>query len=111
MNVRGQIDPIKLKHLYVERGQTIDQLAAHFTCSPTTIRRRLIDLDITRRSRGPYVTRNKKYAWSPEIAYVIGVLTSDGNLSKDGRHLNITSADVDLLETVRGCLCLTNSIT
>lgn len=32
--------------------------------------------------------KNKDFVfrWSPEMAYAIGLLTTDGNLSKDGRH-------------------------
>jgi hypothetical protein len=37
------------------------------------------------------------YAWSPSIAYCVGLITSDGCLSKDGRHLDLTSVDQDQL--------------
>lgn len=35
-------------------------------------------------------------AWSPAFAYAIGLLTSDGNLSPDGRHITFTSKDEEL---------------
>gem|GEM_PF-6676481 len=38
-----------------------------------------------------------KIQWSPEFAYVIGLLTTDGNLSPDGRHINFTSKDRELV--------------
>ena len=31
--------------------------------------------------------------WSPHFAYAVGLLTADGCLSKDGRHLDLTSKD------------------
>lgn len=34
-----------------------------------------------------------KIKWSPKFAYCIGLITSDGNLSKDGRHISFTSKD------------------
>lgn len=40
-----------------------------------------------------------KIKWSPEFAYAIGLLVTDGNLSPDGRHLNFTSKDRELAET------------
>lgn len=42
--------------------------------------------------------------WSPELAYAVGLLVADGCLSKDGRHIDLTSADIDLLEAFKGCL-------
>ncbi len=38
------------------------------------------------------------YEWSPELAYTVGLMTSDGCLSQDGRHLDLTSVDIDQLE-------------
>lgn len=43
-------------------------------------------------------TYKKEYNWSSNIAYSIGLITSDGSLSKDGRHIDLTSVDVDQLE-------------
>jgi hypothetical protein len=54
--------------------------------------------------------RNQKIEWSPEFAYAIGLLATDGNLSRDGRHINITSKDIQLLETFKKCLSLKNKI-
>ena len=51
-----------------------------------------------------------KIKWSPEFAYAIGLLTTDGNLSPDGRHLNFTSKDKELTELLRDCLGIKNTI-
>ena len=48
--------------------------------------------------------------WTNEFAYVIGLLASDGNLSSDGRHINLTSKDRELVEYVRDILIITNKI-
>lgn len=48
--------------------------------------------------------------WSPDLAYAIGIIATDGNLSPDGRHINITSKDKELLLSVKSCLNLKNSI-
>lgn len=49
-------------------------------------------------------------SWTPSLAYVIGLIATDGNLSKDGRHITMRSSDLDLLETFKTCLGLKNSI-
>lgn len=48
--------------------------------------------------------------WSKELAYVIGLLATDGNLSIDGRHINFTTKDYQLVKTVKVLLNLTNKI-
>lgn len=42
--------------------------------------------------------------WSPELAYAIGLIVTDGNLSSDGRHLDLTSKDEEQLYTFMKCL-------
>lgn len=44
--------------------------------------------------------------WTPELAYAVGLITTDGCLSGDGRHIDFTSKDKDLAETFRQCLNL-----
>ena len=48
--------------------------------------------------------------WSPTLAYTIGLITTDGNLSSDGRHINFTSKDKQLVQTFKECLRLQNKI-
>ncbi|TMF65438.1 MAG: hypothetical protein E6I20_05855 [Chloroflexi bacterium] len=37
--------------------------------------------------------------WSDEMAYVVGLIATDGCLSKDMRHITLTSGDLQLVET------------
>ena len=39
-----------------------------------------------------------KLKWSPNFAYAIGLIATDGNLNKDGRHISLTSKDLELIE-------------
>ena len=48
--------------------------------------------------------------WSADVAYAIGLLTSDGNLSKDGRHIEFCSKDQELVEVFCRSLRLSNRI-
>ncbi|MBI4919862.1 hypothetical protein HY838_01045 [Candidatus Azambacteria bacterium] len=45
-----------------------------------------------------------KIKWSPEFAYALGLLATDGNLSIDGRHFDFTSKDMEQLENFMKCL-------
>jgi hypothetical protein len=52
----------------------------------------------------------KDYPWTPQLAYAVGLLVTDGNLSKDGRHIIMRSAEPLMLETFKQCLCLNSKI-
>jgi hypothetical protein len=51
-----------------------------------------------------------KIKWSPDFAYIIGLITTDGSLSKDGRHIIFTSKDKELVLTFKQILNLSNAI-
>ena len=51
-----------------------------------------------------------KLEWSADFAYAVGLITSDGNLSPDGRHIHFTSKDYDLILQFKSCLKLQNKI-
>jgi len=51
-----------------------------------------------------------KIQWSSNFAYAVGLIATDGNLSKDGRHLNFTSKDKELIVTFKKCLDIKNKI-
>jgi hypothetical protein len=50
------------------------------------------------------------YKWSPELAYIVGLITTDGSLSKDKRHIDFTSNDLQLIRTFKKCLSLKNKV-
>lgn len=54
--------------------------------------------------RGPKPKGNVRTEWSPRFAYAIGLLTADGCLSKDGRHIDLTSIDKAQVLLFRKCL-------
>ncbi|MDP6686274.1 MAG: LAGLIDADG family homing endonuclease [Candidatus Omnitrophota bacterium] len=46
----------------------------------------------------------------PDLWYFVGLITSDGSLSKDGRHINITAKDKEFLGRLKERLGLDNKI-
>src|SRR5262249_28404959 len=42
--------------------------------------------------------------WSADIAYVVGLIATDGNLGRKRAAISIVSKDVDLLDTVKRCV-------
>jgi len=48
--------------------------------------------------------------WTANLAYVVGLITTDGSLSKDCRHIDFTSKDYDLIKTFAKILKLKNKV-
>lgn len=54
--------------------------------------------------------RKQKIKWSPELAYVVGLLVTDGSLSINEGCIDFTSKDIQLLKTFKKCLGIKNKI-
>jgi hypothetical protein len=67
---RIPIDPGLLKQLYVEEGFSTAKVAMKLGCAGATILRRLRQLEMDVRPRGPVPRRrfDGRITWSPEIA-------------------------------------------
>jgi hypothetical protein len=48
--------------------------------------------------------RLAQFVWNPNIAYAVGLIATDGSLSKDGRHISFTSKDYNLLLVFNYCI-------
>jgi hypothetical protein len=54
--------------------------------------------------RGPKPKELVKIKWSPNFAYAIGLLATDGCISRDGLLVDLTSKDKDQLVNFKKCL-------
>src|SRR5258708_6602747 len=54
--------------------------------------------------------KRKRIRWSANLAYAVGLITSDGCLSKDGRHIDLTSKDLEQIQNFKRILKLKNKI-
>ncbi len=52
----------------------------------------------------------KDYLWTPNVAYAVGLITTDGCLSSDGRHIIMRSSEIGQLENFKKCLDIGNKI-
>ncbi len=60
--------------------------------------------------RGPKPKGKVKIVWSSDFAYALGLLATDGNLSKDGRHITFTSKDKEQVNNFLEALCIKATI-
>jgi len=98
MKSRHAIDGNEIRRLYLDERWTIEEISERFGCGASTISRRMEELGVAKRSTGPDLNRKEfSCEWSAELACVVGLIATDGNLSSDGRHMTIVSADYDLL--------------
>lgn len=51
-----------------------------------------------------------KIIWTADLAYAVGLITADGSLSKDERHIDLTSRDIEQVENFSNILGLSNKI-
>ena len=52
----------------------------------------------------------KNIVWNNKFAYAVGLLTADGNLSPDRRHMAFVSKDIELMHMLKKCLGIENKI-
>ena len=105
-----------LRHLYLDEQLTMAEVAGRFACSASTVRRRLRAWSIPTRVPGPKASHHGvhgvagRLVWSAEVAWIVGLMASDGNLARTGHALSLTSNDVELLESVRSILRIGNRL-
>ena len=89
MAERIDFSPSELRRLYIDEGLSSTAIAKRLGCHPLTVRARLRDYGISLRPRGWHkLVRHVPDAiidsWpSCDLAYIVGLVASDGNLEKD----------------------------
>jgi predicted transcriptional regulator len=95
----------KLYELYIVQGQSAQAIAHLWSCSEATIFDRLAEYEIPIRSKEQvYVPRELLATWSPGLAYAVGLVASDGNLSRRGYGVGLPSSDLDIIRLYLDCL-------
>src|SRR3989344_4302985 len=60
--------------------------------------------------RGPKPRGEISTQWSANLAYAIGLIASDGNLSPNGRMITFVSKDLQLINTIQSPLGICKTI-
>jgi hypothetical protein len=101
----------ELQRLYVEENLSSNEIARRFGCHGLTVRARLRKYEIPIKARGWHklvrcVPDTLLESWpSSDLAYVVGLIASDGNLQRQNNCVQLVSTDqelVDLCATVLG---------
>lgn len=94
----------ELERLYVEENLSSNEIARRFGCHGLTVRARLRDYKIPIKARGWHrltrcVPDTVLESWpSPELAYVVGLIASDGNLQRQNNCVQLISTDRELVD-------------
>lgn len=109
----------KLKELYYKQNKSLEDIGKEYGCSRVHISKIMKGHGLIRRTQSvarieaikkgkfetfEYHEINEKIfsEWSPQMAWVLGLLFTDGNIS--GGSVLLTSVDLDLLEKVKKLL-------
>lgn len=101
----------ELRKLYTEQELSISQIAISQGCSETAVWRQLHKCNIEIRSQGgqytEYIPSEMLATWpTPELAYAVGLIATDGHLGKGNNLIGFTSADKEQIKNYRDCLKL-----
>lgn len=108
-----------LEDLYINQGKSLQDIADEFRCTRTMIQLLMKKYGVERRNRSRarlLAIKERKFKafyhddinedffsnWSPEMAWVLGLIFTDGCLS--GGRVQICSIDLDLLDKVKSLL-------
>jgi hypothetical protein len=104
----------KLYELYVNQLQTVATIADHLGCSDAAALKYLKAYRIPMRPPGgsnrlaAHCVPSELYdtTITPDVAYALGLLASDGCLPRGNNQVNLISTDAELIELFMGCLQL-----
>lgn len=105
----------ELDRLYNYEKLSLEKIASRFGCSVAAIQNALARYQIPTRLPGwnsikRYVPDAVLAHWSPELAYVVGLVASDGYLDKDYNCVGFTSTDLELVRLYCQCLRLDDRV-
>jgi hypothetical protein len=110
MTQRVTITETELRELYYQQGLNQDQIAQRLGVSQTTVWRRMADFGLLARPSRlaapehlvpPRILEN----WTPPLAYVVGLVTTDGCLKSDQpKVVDFSSTDQVLIDLYQCCL-------
>jgi hypothetical protein len=115
----------KLKELYFKQNKSLEDIAKEYGCSRVHVSKIMKKYGLVRRTRskarieamekGKFpklmqyeIKENVFSEWSPEMAWALGLLLTDGHIH--GNNVKLALVDIDLLEKVKNLLNLSKPI-
>ena len=118
-DLRLRLKKEELRRLYLREKRSLEDIARLYGASRVAIWKYCRDVRLTRRNRSEArleaqkrskvpqnyfdITENFFSKWSPEMAYVLGLITTDGCISRSGA-VSLYINDKDLLEKVKNIM-------
>jgi DNA-binding Lrp family transcriptional regulator len=98
-----------LERLYHDKELTQAEIAERLGCSVTTVCKRMAEYGLEARPFGPVATGavpdDLTWEWTPEFAYAVGLITSDGTLPRQNSNdVVFVSTDRELHDVYQHCL-------
>ena len=91
-----------LVHLYHDEGLSLPEISDRLGCGAATVLSRMEEYGIERRLPGSVpqvlVPEEVLRRWSPELAYVAGMITADGSLERGRNEVGFYSTDYQWIE-------------
>lgn len=116
--IKGIVSREELYDLYVNQKLSIPKLAQRFGVCEESVRQLMIDYGIPRRTLAETasllspkkVNENFFSEWSNEMAYILGIIVTDGSLDDKTRDLRISLTDHDLVFKMAEAMGLENGV-
>ncbi|MGE8053533.1 LAGLIDADG family homing endonuclease [Bacillus mycoides] len=115
--IRGKVSKEELEKLYHENKMNIKQIAKLYRCSYHSIQKYMVLLGIKTRQitevralASPKSVNEHFFSeWSNEVAYILGIIITDGSFEKTG-DLRICMTDFDVIHGIAKALELKNGL-
>ena len=99
-----------LERLYIQENRTAPEIAELYGCATSVVYRRMQEHGIAVRPGGwdkvKRIVPDERLQWSPEFAYIVGLIASDGNLDKNSNEVKLASTDREITDLYCRCLGL-----
>ena len=114
--IRGKITKEELEFLYHEKRMSFKEIGKMFNCSWSSVQSYASELGIKKKpiaivreqhQSNKKVNKDFFSSWSKEVAYVLGIILTDGSIESNG-ELRLLMTDFDVVESVAKAMQLEN---
>jgi predicted transcriptional regulator len=116
--IRQFVTEEELRKMYLEEKMSAQEIADKYNCCNASVLKYMEICDIERRKTREYVidrsnkTVNENFfkEWNKEVAYVLGVLITDGSIDRATGNIRLSMTDFDVIEAVAKAMDLKGGI-